>query len=386
MAYYLPNKADLSELRNLTELELSSTAVPRAMEISKGIPIYHAPDLENGLTSDERDAILSEWAWIFGEGPGVLVIRDLIPDGAAIDAATVIYEAIMAEEEGLAAADHFASAGNNVRVWNSAQKLCLAAPDVFLQYFGSVSLDAVCEAWLGPAYQLTAQVNLVRPGGAAQEAHRDYHLGFQSAENAARFPAHVHDLSPLMTLQGAVAHCDMPVESGPTKLLPHSQKWGPGYIEMRRQDVRDLFEEKFVQLPLSKGDGLFFNPAVFHAAGSNTSSDIQRFANLMQIGSAFGRTLETLDRHAMALALYSALQASNLPMAKKNAAIACAAEGYPFPTNLDTDPPIGGNAPESQADLIRNALLEGTSEDVFALKLQEHSDRRSAAANSYTKP
>lgn len=32
----------------------------------------------------------------------------------------------------------------------------------------------VSEAWLGPGYQLTAQVNVVRPGGKAQEPHRDY--------------------------------------------------------------------------------------------------------------------------------------------------------------------------------------------------------------------
>ena len=29
----------------------------------------------------------------------------------------------------------------------------------------------------------------------------------------------------MLTLQGAVAHCDMPVESGPTMLLPHSHKY-----------------------------------------------------------------------------------------------------------------------------------------------------------------
>ena len=31
-------------------------------------------------------------------------------------------------------------------------------------------------------------------------------------------------LSPLLTLQGAVAHVDMPLESGPTLYLPHSRR------------------------------------------------------------------------------------------------------------------------------------------------------------------
>ena len=46
-----------------------------------------------------------------------------------------------------------------------------------------------------------------------RSAHRDYHLGFQSAEAIERFPVHVQRLSPVLTLQGAVAHCDMPLET-----------------------------------------------------------------------------------------------------------------------------------------------------------------------------
>ena len=114
---------------------------------------------------------------------------------------------------------------------------------------------------VGPFY-----VGALVPGGAAQQAHRDYHLGFQTAEVSASYPAHVHDVSPILTLQGAVAHCDMPLESGPTKLLPFSQAYRPGYAAWRRDDFRALFEERYVQLPLAKGDAVFFSPALFHAA------------------------------------------------------------------------------------------------------------------------
>ena len=31
-----------------------------------------------------------------------------------------------------------------------------------------------CEAWLGPGYQITAQTNVVKPGGKPQQPHRDY--------------------------------------------------------------------------------------------------------------------------------------------------------------------------------------------------------------------
>ena len=309
-----------------------------------------------------------------------MVLKGAMPDVAAIDAASDVFNRIIGEEAMSAGggADHFAAAGENARIWNSAQKLCLEAPEIFATYFSAPAIEAVCEAWVGPGFQMTAQVNVVRPGGAAQEAHRDYHLGFQTAEQAARYPVHMHALSPALTLQGAVAHCDMPIQSGPTKLLPHSQNFGPGYVVMREPGVRALFEDRCIQLPLNKGDALFFNPAVFHAAGPNVSSDIQRMANLMQISSPFGRALEALDRDAMVIALYPELQRLALAKDCQSAAIAAAAEGYPFPTNLDTDPPVGGLAPESQQALMMRCLDEGMDAEGFAALVRARSAKKHA--------
>ena len=109
----------------------------------------------------------------------------------------------------------------------------------------------------------------------------------------ARYPAHVHRLSPVLTLQGAVAHSDMPVESGPTLYLPHSQKYEPGYLAGAGRSSRAYFDAHHVQLPLQPGDAAFFNPALFHGAGTNRSADIRRMANLLQVSSAFGRAMET---------------------------------------------------------------------------------------------
>jgi ectoine hydroxylase-related dioxygenase (phytanoyl-CoA dioxygenase family) len=44
-------------------------------------------------------------------------------------------------------------------------------------------------------------------------------------------------------LQGAVAHTDMPAETGPTTYLPHSQKYLPGYLA-RRQTRRYTYSTK----------------------------------------------------------------------------------------------------------------------------------------------
>jgi len=383
--YFDETSCDLDAFIVLTGRQLNMAVVPHADRVLKNVPVYRITDLQNSLQGESsRCRLMAEWATVLKDLSGVLVLEGAFPDTAAIDLATDVYNQIIAEEKARSGggADHFAAAGSNDRIWNSLQKLCLAAPDIFADYFANPAIDAVCEAWLGPNYQMTAQVNLVRPGGAAQQVHRDYHLGFQTAAECARYPAHVHDLSPVMTLQGAVAHTDMPVESGPTKLLPFSQLYRPGYAAYRLEAFKDYFEGAHIQLPLSKGDAVFFNPALFHAAGANTSSNIQRMANLLQISSAFGRAMESVDRMAMCRALYPVLLdkvlSGTVETQALEATVSACAEGYSFPTNLDLDPPVGGLAPETPKQLMLRALGERWSFDKLENALTEQVGRRQA--------
>lgn len=387
IAYYDPDTCDLGEFMALIDQETQPELLPHAAAIEKNIPIYDMANLSSALEDDRsRRGIMAEWAQVLRSGAGVVALKGAYADTAVLDEATRIYEEIIAEEKkGTGGAgDHFAASGANDRIWNALQKLCEASPGAFLNYFANTAIAAICEAWLGPNYQMTAQVNLVHPGGAAQQAHRDYHLGFQTADVSASYPAHVHDISPILTLQGAVAHCDMPLESGPTKLLPFSQAYRPGYAAWRRDDFRALFEERYVQFPLAKGDAVFFSPALFHAAGANTSRNIHRFANLLQVSSAFGRAMETVDRDRMCKLLFphalQAKQTKRFSAAELSAAIAATAEGYSFPTNLDRDPPKNGLAPETQAAFFRRALTEGIEEHAFAERL----DQMCKAHEAYT--
>lgn len=382
--YFQPETCDLNEFMVLIDQRVDPSTVPAAKDIQKNIPIYDASGFGAILNDgDARRALMAEWARVLRSGPGVLVLAGAYRDTAVLDDATLIYEKIIKAEKlaSRGGGDHFAASGANDRIWNSLQKLGEAAPDVFLKYFANPPIAAVCEAWLGPNYQMTAQINLVHPGGAAQQAHRDYHLGFQTAAICADYPAHVHTLSPALTLQGAIAHCDMPLESGPTKLLPFSQCYPAGYAAWRRDDFRSVFEDRYIQLPLIKGDALFFNPALFHAAGANTSSHIHRMANLLQVSSAFGRAMETIDRRKLCKLVYpyaaDALDTGRLDALAVSASIAATAEGYSFPTNLDRDPPKDGLAPETQQAYFARALAEGTSHDDFARHLDEiHENQR----------
>ena len=375
--YYDEDDCDLDEFKAITSRQVDPTEIPHAEGAPKSVPVYDMERVGDMLLDNTtRRALLAEWAEVFHRGAGVVVLRKAVTDLDAIDAATSIFEQIILDEKGGAGggADHFAAAGSNDRIWNALQKLCVANPAVYARYHASPAMDAVCEAWLGPNYQITAQVNVVHPGGQAQQAHRDYHLGFQTAEISATYPSHVHDLSPLLTLQGGLAHCDVSIESGPTKLLPFSQTYRPGYAAWRREDFRAYFEENYVQLPLEKGDCLFFNPALFHAAGSNSTSDVHRMVNLFQISSAFGRAMETLDRSGMCLAVYpvleDALRKEQMTLVELDAVLNATAEGYSFPTNLDNDPPVGGLAPETMKALMRRMLLSKAPLSEFAQKLE----------------
>lgn len=358
------DSGDFAQFQAQVAQQTRTEDVPQALEVVQNIPIYVGEAVAAAARDPQaRRALTAEWAWVFAEGPGIVVIRDALPDASVVDRATAIFETIIAEEKAAnrGGGDHFAKPGANDRIWNSLEKHCLADPANFAAYYSADALALASEAWLGPAYHMTAQVNRVNPGGAAQVPHRDYHLGFMSPEQMARFPAHIHSISPVLTLQGAVAHCDMPVETGPTLLLPFSQGFHEGYLAFSRPEFQEHFARHHVQLPLAKGDALFFNPAVMHGAGTNRTADRFRMVNLLQVSSAFGRAMESVNRARMSRAVFPVLRQGGPGIDVANV-IAATAEGYPFPTNLDRNPPVGGLAPRTMADFLAQAVREGWQE------------------------
>ena len=349
---------------------------PLASDVRSNVLVYSAASI---ATADRR-ALQSELIGALADGPGVVAFEGAFDAGVVDRASEAFFTIIDAQRAaGNAAGDHFGKPGANDRIWNAAQKLALHDPQVFADYYANDALAVVCQAWLGPRYQVTSQVNVVNPGGNQQVPHRDYHLGFVPDEHLVDYPAHLHRTSPALTLQGAVAHCDMPVDSGPTMLLPFSQRFEGGYIAFNRPEFVDFFAEHHVQVPLAKGDAVFFNPALYHAAGSNVSSDIRRIANLLLVSSPFGRAMEALDRTAMVRAVYPALLAmkeAGRPQRELLNAVVATAEGYAFPTNLDNDQPIGSLAPPSQVDTVLAALAEDLTADQLDVALRDQDDRR----------
>ena len=285
---------------------------------------------------------------VLTDGPGVVVCKRAFDPGV-VDRATEVFEAMIAEQKaaGAVAGDHFAAPGANDRVWGALDKLAVRAPDVFADYYGNDVLALVCEAWLGSGYQLTSQVNVVNPGG-------------QGPGGAQRLPPRLHvrragapPTRPTSTGSSPVA--DPPGCGGPLRRCPWrpvrrctcrtrsgtSPATSPGTC--RRSSSTSTATTS--QLPLETGDAAFFNPALFHGAGTNRTADVRRMANLLQVSSPFGRAMESVDRGAMVTALFPVLvarKAAGAPDAFLRHVVAASAEGYAFPTNLDRDQPVTG--------------------------------------------
>ena len=378
---------NLADFAAIVEQPTELSEYPHASSIDHNTVVYDCDHLRSVISEAEsRLAVQAELAHAFLDGPGIVAFQRAFADTTIVDTATTAFQAMIAEQRasGQAAGDHYAKPGHNDRVWNALEKLAIAEPEVFVEYYGNDILALASAAWLGPGYTLTSQVNVVNPGGLAQSPHRDYHLGFMTIERATEYPAHVHLLSAALTLQGAVAHSDMPVESGPTMYLPNSQKYLLGYLAWRRQEFKDYFADHRVQLALKKGDAVFFNPAVFHAAGTNQTTDIYRMANLLQINSPLGKALESIDHERMCNAVFPALlkmKACGASAEEVENSITATADGYAFPINLDRDQPIGGLTPDCQADLLRRAVAEQWDADALRAELRGYAYRRLSAGD-----
>ncbi|KAF2021204.1 phytanoyl-CoA dioxygenase-like protein [Aaosphaeria arxii CBS 175.79] len=357
------DKPSLEAFKKLTT-NSSPAHYPLAASILKNVPVYNLPDYFS-LSPAQLSAFQDEWYHILLSGPGVFVTKGLYKDPSLLERVNTVFSSIIVKEKASSGSkgDHFAGTGQNDRIWNSFSKHGLEDPQSYFEYYSNPWLPLISAAWLGPHHRLTAQVNIVKPGAKPQISHRDYHLGFQTAESCAQFPKALQIASQHLTLQGAVAHSDMPIESGPTRLLPFSQKFEDGYMAYRLQEFSDFFLENYVSLPLELGDGLFFNPALFHAAGQNDSSDVLRSANLLQISAAFGKPMETIETFPLIERTWDLLVERYSKEGLSEGVrtfIGNVAEGYPFPTNLDRRvPETAGMAPESEQELLVRGLKKG---------------------------
>jgi Phytanoyl-CoA dioxygenase (PhyH) len=183
--WFRPEDCRLDDFRAVVEQSTDPADYPFADAVEQNVLVYGAGAGEHAATPDGRE-LQAELVRALLDGPGIVVFRAAVPDGSVVDRASEVFTALIAQQKaaGTVAGDHFAKPGANDRVWGALDKFALHAPEVFADYYANDVLALVSEAWLGPGYQVTSQVNVVNPGGQAQVAHRDYHLGFMSLDQA----------------------------------------------------------------------------------------------------------------------------------------------------------------------------------------------------------
>ena len=201
-------------------------------------------------------AVQAELVRALADGPGIVVFEGAFPDPSVVDRLTDVFDALIAEQRasGASAGDHFAKPGANDRVWNALEKAALYDPEAFADYYANDVLALVSDG-------------LARPRLPGHLAGQRGQPGRRGADRAPRLPPRLPRptrsrpptrrmctaLSPVLTLQGAVAHCDMPVESGPTLYLPYSQKYEPGYLAWRLPEFQAYFEAQPRPAPPRQG-------------------------------------------------------------------------------------------------------------------------------------
>ena len=111
----------------------------------------------------------------------------------------------------------------------------------------------------------------------------------------------------LLTLQGAIAHTDMPLQCGPTRFGLFTQQFQKGYMILENPQYIEHVASRMAQLPLEKGDAVFFNPACLHQPGMNETSS-PRVANLLQVSACWGTPMEKINRLSMTKSVWSVIK------------------------------------------------------------------------------
>lgn len=296
-------------------------------KVIKSIPIYSNKSLLNNF--NHFKTIKSEFNYHLTRGVGIVVIENLINYDVVKSTNQEIYKIIENQKE--TNNDHFS---NNQRIWNFYEKFCISNTNLFINYFKNPIIDLISSSYLGPKYEITNQINIVNPGSKAQVFHRDYHLGLMDKKMLEEYPMNVHISSPNLTLQGLVAHSKINPKNGSTKFIPYSHLKKNGFNLIKKNKVLDICENNYIQLELNIGDGVFFNPAIFHAAGDNNDNN-DRIANLFQINSAFSKPMELVNNLLVKNLVEDKLNSMKLSDIELKTLKNIIFNKYEYPTNLD---------------------------------------------------
>jgi ectoine hydroxylase-related dioxygenase (phytanoyl-CoA dioxygenase family) len=155
----------IDDFAALVEQQTDLSDYSHADSVDRNVLIYGERLRAAVRTTKGRSAVQTELMRALTDGPGIVVFKQAFDDVRVVDRATDAFFAQIAAEKaaGVSGGDHFAKPGANDRVWGALDKLAVAEPAVFAEYYANDIIALISEAWLGPGYQLTSQVNVVNP-------------------------------------------------------------------------------------------------------------------------------------------------------------------------------------------------------------------------------
>ena len=199
--------------------------------------------------------MMAEWASVMRDGPGIVVLRGAFADLAPVDAATESFSpsstssGARTRRAATISPSRAPTTGSGTR-WKSWP---CARPSASRAITPTRRSRWSRRPGSGPAIRSPRRSIASIPAARRNRRIATITWASRRAEEIAGFPAHAHQLSPLLTLQGAVAHCDMPIESGPTLYLPFSQTLRAGLFRLAQARIRRLFRRALRPAAARKG-------------------------------------------------------------------------------------------------------------------------------------
>ncbi len=103
---------DLEEFRTSVARRSAREEFPLAADFQRDVPVYDCRTRIRDLGSDTDylAAVQAEWAAVWLNGPGIVVLKKGQPDTGLVDETSEVFRALIAEQKaaGQAAGDHFA--------------------------------------------------------------------------------------------------------------------------------------------------------------------------------------------------------------------------------------------------------------------------------------
>ncbi|MCJ1455486.1 hypothetical protein MMC28_005841 [Mycoblastus sanguinarius] len=164
--YSINRKPSIPTLHDVCSRAISAGDYPLCKSVSSNILIYSTAHQD--LTSPPVvSSLQDEWHHILLSGPAVFILEEMYTCRGKNIIALInkVFDPIVKSEKLSSKSNHLASSGHNARNWSLLGKHCEADPTSFSEYDSNPWLALVCDAWLGPAYRITAQISVVKAGG-----------------------------------------------------------------------------------------------------------------------------------------------------------------------------------------------------------------------------